>query len=159
MKINITFDLDGTLFDLYGKTDWLYKLENHISGAFEGSMLPEIDKAELMSIVEKLSELGVIFSVVTWLPRNATKEYEWVCKEEKLEWCRENLPFVKSVKCVPYGTPKHAVANSAGRMYLIDDNSQICEDWNTKVKRRAFNVNQSFTAVNALVEIYKELTA
>lgn len=159
MRVNITLDLDGTVFDLYGKEDWLYRLENHIAGAFEGSMLPEVDKKQLSELAEKLLEIGVGFDVVTWLPMGATKEYEWICQEEKLEWCRVNLPFIKSIKCVPYGTPKQSVARGAGRMYLIDDNSQICDEWETKVKRKAFNVNADFTIVNALEKIYKELTA
>ena len=159
MKINISFDLDGTLFDLYGKENWLYLLENHLCGAFEGDMLPEIDKREFLTIVYKLRDLGVHFEVVTWLPKNATKEYEWVCTEEKKRWCAEHLPFINSVRCVPYGTPKQKVASPAGRMYLIDDNSQICAEWETKVKRKAINVSSDFTAVDALVQIFNELTA
>lgn len=161
MKINITFDLDGTIFDLYGKSNWLEMLRNEEGGAFEGDMLPEVDKNQFMTIVNKLLALGVHFDVVTWLPMGATKQYEWTCAEEKKAWCAKHLPFINkgSIRCVTYGVPKQKIATPAGRMYLIDDNSQICSEWETKVKRKAKNVDKNFTIVNALEEIYRELTA
>lgn len=151
--INIAIDLDGTVFDLYGKSNWLDLLQNEKRGAFKGNFLSEIDKDRLQNLIGKLLNKNVNIEIVTWLPMNCSKEYERICTKEKIEWCKKNLPLISTIKCVSYGTPKHKVAKQTKIMYLIDDNKTICEDWNTKKQRKALNVNKEFTIVNALEKI------
>ena len=44
MSVKIYFDMDGTVFDLYGKQNWLEMLRNEVEGAFIGDWIPEINK-------------------------------------------------------------------------------------------------------------------
>ena len=68
-SISVYFDLDGTLFDLYGKRNWLEMLENEKAGAFAtGRLMQNIDKERLLTVVAELANYGVKFNVITWLP-------------------------------------------------------------------------------------------
>lgn len=158
-KISIYFDLDGTLFDLYGKDNWLEMLENEKAGAFSsGNLMGNIVKESLLQVVEKLAAYGVVFNVITWLPMNASKNYEEICKAEKIAWVRENLPFIDEITCQSYGVPKQkAIKKKTARMILIDDNKSVCDTWKTAKQRTFFNVSKEFSAVNALEKILEKL--
>lgn len=159
MSISVFLDLDGTLFDLYGKPNWLEMLESENPAAFEGDFLPEIDIDELYSICESLLMAGVKIGIITWLPMNASPEYERECARVKREWVAKNLPFITDIKCQSYGTPKqNAITKRAKSMYLIDDNIEICKAWVTEKMRKAINVDREFTVVDALKEIYWQVT-
>lgn len=158
MSTKVFMDLDGTLFDLYGKENWLELLQSEDPTAFEGDFLPEISINKLFEMVQKLSEFGVIFEVITWLPMNASPEYEKECEKVKTEWVNINLPFISKITCQSYGIPKqNAIDKRAKKMYLIDDNTEICKIWETAKQRTAININKEFTVVNALEKIYKEI--
>lgn len=158
MTTKIFFDLDGTLFDLYGKENWLELLQTENPTAFEGDFLPEIDKSALFNVVNRLSALGVVFEVITWLPMNASEEYENECTRVKTEWVKANLPFISRIACQSYGIPKqNAIAKRAKQMFLIDDNAEICEIWTTAKQRKAVNISKTFTVVDALEKIYNEM--
>lgn len=158
-SLKVFFDLDGTLFDLYGKSDWLYRLENEIEGVFSsGDLMPEISKEDLFEVIADLSAYGVEFNVITWLPMQASREYQETCTNEKIKWVRKNLPFINNIVCQPYGTPKqNGILQKAYRCILIDDNAEVCETWNTPKMRTSYVVNEKFTAVSALIEIYRNI--
>lgn len=158
MSVSVWVDMDGTLFDLYGKPNWLEMLTSENPAAFEGDFLPEIDIDELYSICELLLMAGVKIGIITWLPMNASPEYERECAIVKREWVAKNLPFITDVKCQSYGTPKqNAITKRSKIMYLIDDNIEICKTWKTEQMRKAINVDKEFTVVHALKEIYRQI--
>lgn len=155
MSVKIYFDLDGTLFDLYGKKDWLTYLEDEIPGAFKGDFLPSIDVNRLYDIMKSLAINGVQFEVITWLPRGASPEYSEICKIEKIEWVKQYVPFVTDIHCIPYGTPKqYAIQKRAKSNILIDDNYEICKMWETAKQRKAFLVTEKKNVVDLLEDIY-----
>lgn len=155
--IRCVCDLDGTLFDLYGKSNWLDLLTTETAGAFEGEFLPEIDVPKLYRLARLLNALKVKIDVVTWLPMDCSKEYGKICTAEKEKWVRANLPFVDKVYCIDYGIPKQTIGKRAQTMYLIDDNEKICADWQTAKQRKAFNVSKDYTIVNAFEDIIKAI--
>ena len=70
----IWFDLDGTIYDLYGVENWLEKLRSSDTTPYEnGSAL--VDLAELESVLEELGEDYEV-GVITWLAMGASKEYD-----------------------------------------------------------------------------------
>ena len=157
MSIKVFFDLDGTLFNLYGKTNWLEMLRTEQAGAFIGSFLPEIDLCEFYQTIERLSIYGIQFAVISWLPMQASPEYEEICREEKNNWILENLPFVSEVSIVPYGIPKQdCIIKRAQRMILLDDNKEICETWETAKQRKAIQITKDWTVVHALKNLLEE---
>lgn len=158
MSVKIYFDMDGTVFDLYGKKNWLDLLENEKEGAFVGNFLPEIDLVRFFSAIKELSAYGVQFGIITWLPMQASAEYEEVCRAEKMAWIRENMPFISEFNCVSYGTPKQkCIQKRAQTMYLIDDNAEVCKMWETATQRKALNIDKNWTVVDALEAIIEEV--
>lgn len=160
MSIKVMCDLDGTIFNLYGRENWLEMLQNEQAGAFtedglvNNGFLPEIDITKFYQTVNRLMERGVQFSVITWLPMQASPEYEEICRAEKMEWIRKNLPFVSEISIVSYGVPKqNCIKKRAQKMILIDDNIEICKTWETAKQRKAMNVNSNYNIVEALEEI------
>lgn len=154
MSKKIYFDLDGTLADLYNRKNWLDDIENERSGVFKD--LPTIVNFDdsFFLLIDELLRDGWGMGVITWTPMQASPEYEEVCRQEKLEWIRENLPFVTEINIVPYGVPKQkAIQKRAKKMVLIDDNADVVKMWNTKIQREGFLVDDNYTVVDALVKI------
>ena len=153
MSKKIYMDLDGTVYNLYGVKNWLEKLRNETSGVFlEGDFL--VDYRNFMSRIEELIRQGYIFGVITWLPMQASPEYEEICRKEKIEWINDYLPFVSEINICSYGIPKqNCIQKRAKEMFLIDDNVEVCKMWETPTQRIAININEEYTVVDALNEI------
>lgn len=165
MAVKIYFDMDGTLFDLYHKAFWLDMLENETAGVFKaygasgGIMLGlKNDECDIYEQIAYLQSQGVSFGVISWLPFAASPEYEKICREEKLEWLKTYFPMITEIHIIPYGVEKQkAITKRAETMYLIDDNAEVCNTWTTAKQRRAIQVSENFTALDALVQIEFEL--
>ena len=158
MSIKITMDLDGTVYDLYSVENWLEKLRSEDSSVFsEGDFIGDYNRFK--TVCEKLVAMGVQFEVITWLPMQASPEYELECTEVKREWVKKFMPFVTEFTAQSYGIPKqNAIKKRAKTMYLLDDNKEICEMWKTDKMRKAVNVNRDgLTTVEALELIYCEI--
>lgn len=147
----IYLDMDGTVFNLYGKSNWLELLRTETAGAFAGDnrMFDE----DFYEAVAALQAEGVQFGVITWLPMQASPEYAEICRTEKLEWCKQYLPFLTSFVAQPYGVPKQdAIEKHATTEILIDDNEEICKTWATGEARIAFSASQN-TVTEILYQI------
>ncbi len=142
MTRKVIFDLDGTVYDLYNVEDWLGKIQREEAGVFtEGDILFELD--EFYSTIEEMLMNGIEFGVITWLPAGASKEYEEVCRKEKLEFINKYLPFVSEVSICSYGIPKqNLIKKRAAAMYLLDDNKDVCEMFNQAKNCVGINVEE-----------------
>lgn len=165
MSIKCFLDMDGTLFNLYGKDNWLDLLENEIPGAFVGDgmkdgLMPALSLDSMHNIIYKLMDLGVSFGVISWLPFAASPLYSETCRNEKLNWLAQNFPMITDIAIIPYGIEKQkAITKRAQTMYLIDDNSEVCKTWETAKQRKAICVDDDFSAFDALKAIYEEIGA
>lgn len=154
MSIKIYFDLDGTVADFYSQENWLEMLRTETSGAF-ANCKPLFEKDSFYTLIMKLLAKGVQFGVITWLPMQASTEYEEICTKEKLSWCETYLPFLSEFSAQSYGIPKqNAIRKHATTEILIDDNSEICTVWQTEKRRKAYQVDESWDICAALEEIY-----
>lgn len=153
MSKKIYFDLDGTVYDLYSVKNWLEKLETEQKKVFiEGDFLG--DYPEFLDRIHLLIEYGYTFGVITWLPMRATPEYEEICRQEKIEWINQYLPFVSEINICSYGIPKqNCIQKRSKEMWLIDDNIEVCRMWETNKQRKYINVNEDYTVIQALDEI------
>lgn len=158
MSVKVYFDLDGTLYDLYGMPNWLEMLQNEQEGVFlKGSAIKTFDNL-VIPVHSFLLDIGVQFGVISWLPMQASPEYEEICRREKLQWIEQNLPFVSEIAIIPYGTPKqNAIRKRAQKMYLIDDNIEVCKIWDTNKQRKSIHVYETFSVIDALEQIYLEI--
>ena len=156
LDIKIFFDLDGTLYDLYGLTNWLEMLRNEQGGAYTTGQ-PLFDEDSFYNIISDLQLVGVEFGVITWLAMQASDEYELSTTEEKREWCEKYLPFISTFAAQRYGTPKqNAIDRRHKIMILIDDNPEVCKTWETPKQRKAYCVSKEYTVCDALNDIYEQ---
>ena len=150
--IKVYFDLDGTVYDLYGLPDWLQKFRNEEPGVFiDGA--PLVDLKKLKELCFSLMCSGVRFGVISWLPMGASEEYSRVCELEKKSWIELNLPFVSEVYIQEYGTPKqYAPSKRAKRMFLIDDSLEVRKMWETESQRKGIDAKNIFKFLEHLKE-------
>ena len=128
--MKIWFDMDGTLADLYGVDNWLDKLR-------AGDPSPYMDAAPLLRlsglarVLNRLLREGNEVSIVSWLSKNSTPEYDNMVTAAKLAWLAKHLPSVKwtAVRIVPYGTPKSEVAELNSHDILFDDEENNIIEW------------------------------
>lgn len=147
----IYFDMDGTVYDLYGMTNWLFRLKNEIQGTFTlGNALVDMD--ELKEVCLKLITKGYQIGIITWLPMGASLEYCEICTKEKREWAEKNMPYISEFYALEYGVPKqYAPARRAAEMWLVDDNKEVREMWVTEKQRKAIDATENI--INALVAL------
>ena len=153
MSKKIYFDLDGTLYGLYKIPNWREMLDDEKAGVFVSGnwQFSEQRQKEFSFCIYELLKNGYDFGVISWLPMQASPEYEEICRREKLQWINENLPFVSENNLIPYGIPKQkAIQKRASEMWLIDDNVEIINEWETAVQRRGLLINNDFDVVSAL---------
>lgn len=160
MSIKIYFDMDGTVADFYGQSDWLEKLRSETAGAFSDCK-PLFNVSRFRAVVSRLLAIGVQFGVITWLPMDASPEYESICAAEKIEWCKAYLPFISEFTAQSYGVPKQkAIKKHASTEILIDDNMEVCNRWKTAKQRDFQLVSGYFDSVcDALECIADEMGA
>lgn len=152
--IKIYFDLDGTIYDLYGRADWLQSLESEDETVFDGDMLPYVSEKELATLCKELTKCGVSLGVITWLPKDATAEYERKCELVKRKWVKRYMPYISDFTAQSYGIPKQkAISKKSKQIFLIDDSAEVCEMWDTSVQRKSFRVSEQFTVIDALKTI------
>lgn len=147
----IYFDMDGTVYDLYGMENWLEMLRNEEKGAFTlGNALVNMD--ELKEVCLRLIAKGYQIGIITWLPMGASLEYCEICTKEKREWAEKNMPYISEFYALEYGVPKqYAPAKRAKEMWLVDDNKEVREMWITEKQRKAIDATENI--INALVAL------
>lgn len=125
----LVFDMDGTIANLYGVSNWLTDLESEKTRPYEIAE-PMYNMTELSEILNRLRTLGWLVCVTTWLAKNATKEYNKAVTKAKKAWLEKyNFPY-DEIHCVKYGTTKaNCTRKKAGFQILIDDNKKIRDGW------------------------------
>ncbi len=147
----IYFDMDGTVYNLYGMKDWLNGLRNEEKGIFtKGS--PLVDMNKLKDVCCKLINKGYQIGIITWLPMGASDEYCKICTEEKREWAKKYMPYISEFYAQEYGVPKqYAPIKRAKEMILVDDNIEVRKMWETEKQRKTINTNDNI--INKLKEL------
>lgn len=155
MEKTIFFDLDGTIADLYGVSDWLAKLraENDSPYREANPLFPPYD---IYLLLESMKSLGVKTGVISWGSKHASKEYNRSIRRAKIDWLKEMglLDSFDEIHVVKYGTPKHQVIKKERRGILIDDNEDIRAEWEQAGGLAIDPMNED--EMNALEEIAKE---
>lgn len=126
----IVFDMDGTIADLYGVTNWLEDLtaENVRPYAIAA---PLIDFCILIPVLNMLKSQGWRICITTWLAKNGSREYGKAVATTKKEWLDSyNFPY-DEFHAVKYGTTKaNCTRKKGGYQILVDDNKKIRQGWN-----------------------------
>lgn len=126
----ISFDMDGTIADLYAVPDWLAKLRTEDPSPYEEAP-PMWDMDELRRVLLALIADGWEIRVISWLAKDSTPQYKAAVRKAKRAWLeRYNFPADK-VHLIAYGTTKANALRDAeiNCAVLIDDNKKVRQGW------------------------------
>ena len=142
MAKTIYFDLDGTLFDLYGEENWLEKLLSETKGLFQ-NLKTIFPKEEIHNVLNLLKENGYQLEVITWTPKNVSEKYIQIVEKEKELSLKEFHQFSK-IHYLRYGTPKQkALIKRTKEMILVDDNLEVIQNWDTPKQRKSILADEN----------------
>lgn len=125
----IYFDLDGTIADLYGFSGWLDCLQNEQTTPYtEAGLL--VDGEQFRNFLAAGKAAGVLFGVISWGAKNASKDYQKAIRRAKINWLKKNnlLRYFDELHVIKHGTPKNRAAKNRTGV-LIDDELQR---WNVE---------------------------
>lgn len=124
--MEINFDMDGTIVNLYGVEDWLSMLQNEDTTPYEVAK-PLVNFSHLARLLNKLLDKGATINIISWTSKNGSPEYNAAVAEVKKAYLAKHLPSVvfSNIFIVPYGTPKYTLAKGI----LFDDEPKNREAW------------------------------
>ena len=125
--MKIWFDMDGTIADLYGVTDWLPAILARDTRPYEiargiGNL------AHIARLLNKVRAKGHEIGIISWTAKNAPAEYNEAVANAKREWLHRHLPTVTwdEIKIVKFGTDKKT---ATGGGILFDDEEPNRKAW------------------------------
>lgn len=119
----LIFDMDGTIADLYGVSDWLPKLRAEDVSPYKEAR-PLYDMDSLNAILNIFKEMGYKIVVVSWGAKGASEEYDKAVEKEKKEWLKRYSFPADEIHVVPYETPKSKFIKNDFSV-LIDDSPVV----------------------------------
>jgi hypothetical protein len=124
--MNINFDMDGTIADLYGVENWLPKLRASDPSPYAEAR-PLVNLSRLARLLNRLMANGYAVNVISWMSKAGSPEYNEAVTEAKRAWLAKHLPSVRfaEIIIVPYGVPKQTL----GTGILFDDEEKNRSAW------------------------------
>lgn len=128
MNKAIYFDMDGTIADLYGVSDWLADLEAENVRPYAEAK-PLVNLSLLARYIHKAQAKGYTVGVISWLSKCGSDAYNEAVTAVKREWLAKHLPSVEwdEIHIVKYGTPKSTCRSCPG--ILFDDEQRNLDEW------------------------------
>lgn len=125
----VVFDMDGTIADFYGVSNWLTDLQNENPRPYIEAK-PLYNMKDLNAIVRTLQLAGFRIAITSWLAKNSSPEYKELVRKAKREWLEKyEFPF-DEIHLVQYGTTKaDCTRGKAYFQILVDDNEQVRNGW------------------------------
>ena len=124
--MNIYFDMDGTIADLYSVDNWLDDLRAENTRPYAEAK-PLVNFSQLARLLNRLIAQGNTVNVISWGSRGGSSEYNKAVEAVKIEWLKKHLKSVhfESIIVLPYGTPKELYGNGI----LFDDEEHNRTTW------------------------------
>ena len=151
MKRTLVFDMDGTIANFYGVSNWLEDIRNGNPRPYIVAE-PLYDMEILNAILNLLKLQGWTIAVTSWLAKGSDKEFDELTRIAKREWlARYDFPF-DEIHLVSYGTPKSTCTEHLGGIqFLFDDNADVRREWESKANR--FSVDATQNIMEKLVDL------
>lgn len=129
MRKMLVFDMDGTIANLYGVSDWLTDLEAESVRPYAIAE-PMYNMNELASLLCDFKKKGWRIAVTTWLAKDSSHKYKKAVSITKKEWLlKYNFPY-DEIHCIQYGRTKaDSTRKKADYQILIDDNEKVRAGW------------------------------
>ena len=143
----IYFDIDGTIYDLYGFDNWLECILSERTECYtKGKLL--VDFNYFTNELYRLKEKGYKLGIITWLSKNATKKYENKVRKAKYRYLNKWFKNIfDEIHIIQYGKDKSYYCNEND--ILFDDEEKNRLQW--------LNKNGISYDVNNILEILKTL--
>ena len=124
--MEINFDMDGTIANLYDVEGWLEDLRAYNPRPYAEAR-PLVNMSRLARLIHRAQRLGYKVNIISWLSKCSTADYDEAVTNAKIEWLAKHLPSVKwdNITIVAYGTPK----STCGCGVLFDDEEQNRTEW------------------------------
>jgi hypothetical protein len=130
-KMIINFDLDGTLYDLYGKINWLEDCRTGAKGTFtDGNDL--VDMVEFVKACKALQRKGNEVNVITWTPNTNDKNALLEAELQKIKWITKKMNCFNRIRLMNYGVTKTMYMVKDATNILFDDNEGNRNEWIAK---------------------------
>lgn len=125
----IWFDMDGTIADLYGVTDWLSKLRSYDESPYDEAK-PMLNFSLLARYLNQLRTRGYKIGIISWLAKDSTATYDLVVEISKRDWLQNHLPSVywDDIHITNFGLSKNTWMRETDDI-LFDDNEAIRNEW------------------------------
>lgn len=130
LNVNLCFDMDGTLADLYARETWLSELRSYNPAPYAEAK-PLVNMSALARMLNARQRGGYRLTIISWLSKTSTPEYDEAVTNAKLEWLAKHLPSVHwdEINIVPYGTPKQNFMVDDMINVLFDDEDKNLDNW------------------------------
>lgn len=129
--MTICFDMDGTIVDFYGVTNWLEKLRSYDATPYIDAK-PLVNLSTLCRRLKTLQNKGHKLVIISWSSKESNNEFDAIIGFAKKLWLRAHMPSITwdNIYIVPYGTNKAITANVCGKNdILFDDDKRNLETW------------------------------
>lgn len=139
--------MDGTLADLYARETWLAELRAYNPAPYAEAK-PLVNMSALARMLNARQREGYRLTIISWLSKTSTPEYDEAVTNAKLEWLAKHLPSVHwdEINIVPYGTPKQNFMVEDMVNVLFDDEDKNLDNWD----EIAINAANLMTALREL---------
>ena len=129
MNRTLVWDMDGTIADLYGVTDWLPKLMAEDASPYvDANSLYDMDI--INALLNEFRACGWRIVVTTWLAKGSTRNYDRKVRKAKIDWLARMGFRYDEIHLVKYGTTKaNCTRKLGGYQVLIDDNEKVRKGW------------------------------
>jgi len=144
--MTIWFDMDGTIADLYGVTDWLTMLRASDPTPYAIAK-PLINLSRLARALNRLQARGYEIGVISWLSRDSSAEYDEMVTSAKTFWLNLHMPSVhwNTIHIVTHGRNKW---ETCGEGILFDDEARNRDTWGGI----AYKPDEIFEVLNNLLK-------
>lgn len=149
MSKYLVFDMDGTIVDFYGVTDWQKAIDINQDATPYAIAKPIYNMFQLNAIIKAFRKMGYKIIVSSWLSKvNTAPEFQQEIINAKLAWLKEHSFFYDEVYFLPYGTDKSsAISHLNGLKILIDDNDEVLKSWHGPTIDAKYNIIESLVGV------------
>lgn len=124
----IYFDMDGTFYDLYGYNGWLENILSENTDCYtKGKLLVEYDS--FVNVLMELKEKGYKLGIITWLSKNATKQYQNKVRSAKTRYIKKYFSNIfDEIHIIQYGKNKSEYCKENDILFDDEENNRIA--WN-----------------------------
>ncbi len=127
--MNIYFDMDGTLVDLYGVDNWLEDLRNESTRPYEIAK-PLINMNLFARYLNRAKAKGHKIHIISWVSKTAEGEVAQNITRAKKNWLAKHLKSVEwnEIYIVEYGKNKNDFCKTRYDI-LFDDEVENRKAW------------------------------